>query len=143
MQGVDDLRNIMHGIAGRSDSAETVDLVKKESNTMEKQKEKQYNLGEHVISFWLEGNVSNKWYLGIVEAEKCDKLLISYMIRGDSKGQSWTFPETAEILETNSEQIIATKVKVQYLGSVRIWCNLVSKTVTEMHKMVKLVEKRG
>lgn len=140
---VDDLRNIMHGIAGRTDSAETVDLVEKESNTMEKQKEKQYNLGEHVIAFWLEGNVA-KWYLGIVEAEKCDKLLISYMIRGDSKGQSWTFPETAEILETNFEQIIATKVKVQYLGSVRIRCNLVSKTlVTEMDKMVKLVEERG
>ena len=66
------------------------------------------------------------------------------MIRGDSKGQSWTFPETAEILESNFEQIIATKVKVQYLGSVRIRCNLVSKTlVTEMDKMVKLVEERG
>ena len=133
----------MHGIAGRTDSAETVDLVEKESNTMEKQKEKQYNLGKHVIAFWLEGNVA-KWYLEIVEAEKCDKLLISCMIRGDSKGQSWTFPETAEILETNFEQIIATKVKVQYLGSVRIRCNLVSKTlVTEMDKMFKLVEERG
>ena len=87
---VDDLCNIMHGIAGRNDLAETVGLIEKESNTMEKQKEKQYNLGKNVIAFWLEGNAA-KWYLGIVEAEKCDKLLISYMIRGDSKGQSWHF----------------------------------------------------
>ena len=54
----------------------------------------------------------------MVEAEKSDKLLISYMIQADSKRQSWTFPETAEILETSVEQITASKVKVQYLGSV-------------------------
>ena len=38
------------------------------------------------------------------------------MICANSKGQSWTSPETAENLETSVEQIIASKLKVQYLG---------------------------
>ena len=59
------------------------------------------------------------------------------MIRADSKGQSWTFHETAEILETSVEQIIASTIKVQYLGSVRIRCNLVSKTLS--NKMDNIV----
>ena len=67
-------------------------------------------LGEHVIAHWLEGHIA-RWYLGTVEAKKSDKLLISCLIPPDSKGQSWTFLETAEILETSVEQIIASKVK--------------------------------
>ena len=42
------------------------------------------------------------------------------MIHADGKGLSLTFPKTAEILETSVEQIIASTVKVRYLGSVRI-----------------------
>ena len=90
----------------------------------------------------MEGHIA-RWYLGIAEAEKSDKLLISYMICADSKGQSWAFPETAEILEIPVAQIIASKVKVQYLGSVRIWCNLVSKTLSnEMDNIVNSIEKK-
>ena len=112
---VDDLCNIIYGIAGQTDLAETV--VDKESDTGEGQTDTKYKLGKHVIAYWLGGHIA-RWYLGMVEAEKSDKLLISYMIQADSKRQSWTFPETAEILETSVEQIIASKVKVQYLGSV-------------------------
>ena len=61
----------------------------------------------------------------VFEGEKSDKLLISYTIHADNKGQSWIFLETSEILEFSVEQILATKVKVQYLGSVRIQCKLV------------------
>ena len=40
------------------------------------------------------------------------------MSKADKKGKVWTFPECAELLETSQEQILATKVKVQYLGAV-------------------------
>lgn len=49
------------------------------------------------------------------------------MTKADKKGQNWTFPESAEIIETSLDQVLATKVKVQYLGSVRIRCRIVSK----------------
>ena len=106
---VDGLHKVIHGIAGQTDVVETV--VDKESDKGEGQTDTKYMLGEHVIAYWLERH-NVRWYLGIVGAEKSDKLLISYMTRADSKGKSWTFPETAEILETSAEQIIASKVKV-------------------------------
>ena len=63
------------------------------------------------------------------------------MIHADSKERSWTFPETAEILETFVEQITASKV--QYLDSVRIRYNLVSKTLSnEMDNIVNFIEKK-
>ena len=49
------------------------------------------------------------------------------MTKADRKGQNWTFPESAEIVETSPDQILATKVKVEYLGSIRICCHIVSK----------------
>ena len=136
---VDDLPNIIHGIARRTDAVETV--VDKESDAREGRTDTKYMLEEHVIAYWLEGHIA-RWYLGIFEAEKSDKLLISYMIHADSNRQSWTFPETAEILETPVKQITSSKVKVQYLGYVRIQCNLVSKILsTEIDNIVNFIEK--
>ena len=48
------------------------------------------------------------------------------MSKADKKGELWTFPECAELLETSQEQILATKVKVQYLGTVWIHCHIIS-----------------
>ena len=88
------------------------------------------------------GHIS-RWYFGIVEAEKSDKLFVSHMIHADSKAKSLTFPEAADILETSIEQVISSKVKVQYLGSVRIRCNLVFKTLTsEMDNIVNSMKKK-
>ena len=65
------------------------------------------------------------------------------MICADSKGKSWTFPETAKILETSVNQIIASKVKVEYLGSVRIQCILVFETLSnEMDNFVSFTKKK-
>lgn len=102
---VDDLYNITHGKARRMDVVETV--VDKESVTGERQTFNKYMLGEHVIAYQLEGYIV-RWYLGIVEAGKSEKLLISFMVRADSKGQIWVFPEIAEILETSVQQIAAS-----------------------------------
>ena len=53
------------------------------------------------------------------------------MSKADKKGKVWTFPECAELLETSHEQILATKVKVQYLGTLQIHCHIISDNLTE------------
>ena len=69
------------------------------------------------------------WFWGIVEKIEEDGLTISYLTqasRSDSDGgQSWTFPEEAEVIKTSYEQILASKVKVQYSGCVRIRCTII------------------
>ena len=46
-------------------------------------------------------------------------------------------------METSVEQILASKVRVQYLGSVRIRWYLVSKTLSnEMDNVVNSIEKK-
>ena len=57
-----------------------------------------YELGEHIVAFWIE-NESVKWYLGIVEGQEKTQIQVSYMTRADGSGTSWSFPETAEVLD--------------------------------------------
>ena len=90
---------------------------------------REYQMGEHVIAFWLEA----KWHLGGVEGLKNGNPVVSYMIRADSKGKSWTYPESAEVLETSCDQILTSKVKVQYLGLVHIRCNIFANEI--IHEM--------
>ena len=97
----------------------------------------QYQIGEHLIAFWIEGN-ETKWHLGVVEAIENENPLVSYMILTNAKGRSWTYPESAEVIWTSCGQILASKVKVQYLGSVCIRCNLLSNDlIQEMNTAVK------
>ena len=42
-----------------------------------------------MIAFWVEGN-DTKWHLGVVEGIENENPLVSYMIRTDTKGKSWT-----------------------------------------------------
>ena len=53
---VDDLHNIIHGIAGQTDAIETV--VDKESYTQEGQTDTKYMLQQHVIAGCLEGHIA-------------------------------------------------------------------------------------
>ena len=56
----------------------------------------EYPMGEHVIAFWLQGNEA-KWHLGFVEGLKNGNYVVSYMTRADSKGKSWTYPESRSL----------------------------------------------
>ena len=49
----------------------------------------QYQIGEHLIAFWVEGN-DTKWHLGVVEGIENENPLVSYMIRTGTKGKSQT-----------------------------------------------------
>ena len=44
----------------------------------------QYQISEHLIPFWVEGN-ETKWHLGVVECTENENPLVSYMIRTDTK----------------------------------------------------------
>ena len=57
------------------------------------------------MAIWYE-NECVKWHLGIVEGFTNGKVNVSYMIRADATGLSWTFPETAEVLEASFDQIL-------------------------------------
>ena len=97
----------------------------------------QQQIGEHLIAFWVEGN-ETKWHLGVVEGIKNENPLVPYMIQTDTKGKSWTYPESAEVLLTSCHQILTSKVKLQYLGSVRICCNILSNDlIQEINTAVK------
>ena len=83
----------------------------------------QYQIGEHLIAFWVEGK-ETKWHLGVAEGIENENPLVTYIIQTDTKRKSWTYPESVEVLLTSCDQILASKVKVQYLGSVHICCNI-------------------
>ena len=60
------------------------------------------------------------------------------MNQADSSSKSWIFPEKAELLDTSLDQILATKIEVQYHGSVRIRCNITDKElIKELDNSVK------
>ena len=67
---ISDLCNVMHGIMGKSEAVFT-NINEMYSSNMGAicQKESEIVQGEHVITFWVEGN-KTKWYLGIVETKK-------------------------------------------------------------------------
>ena len=64
------------------------------------------------------------------------------MTCADGSGTSWTFPETAEVLDTSPDQILASKIKVQYSGTVRIRCKIADKSrVAKLNDVLKNMEK--
>ena len=126
---IDDLNNVMHGIEGKHKNNNIPAAVHSKSTPHEE--------GEHVVAFWYDAS-SVKWYLGVVDGFNNDNVMISYMNKADASGTSWTFPERAEVLETSPDQILASKVQVQYKGTVRIRCSIVDKDlITEMNLAVK------
>ena len=95
-----------------------------------------HSIGDHVVTYWLEGSTAD-FFLGVIEEIKDSKIFVSHMVRADKHGTTWVFPEVAELLETKREQIIARNVLVQYIGSVRIRCKILSKTlISEIKSML-------
>ena len=137
-----DLNNVIHGIAEKVTNNSTQIIP---FQTHKEQPDQSFHqtldIGEHVAAFWVE-NDSVKWHLGIVEGYEKSLIRISYMTRADMLGTSWTFPETAEVLETSSDQILASKIKVQYSGTVRIRCQIVDEALTvQLNEMTHTMEK--
>ena len=149
---IQDLSNVIHCIAAKTSSnienggnchiLEKTQTANTKSSDVSEQGTKsksQLQTGEHIIAFWIEGN-DIKWYLGIVDEVKADGsgVVVSYMTRTDNAGRSWVFPEKADINNTLFDQIIATKVQVNYSGSIRIKCQIEClNLIEEMNTMIK------
>ena len=91
-----DLNRVLHCLAHQSNLEQQEQAI---------QNEEDHRVGDHVLAYWLEGN-SSDFYLGVVENIQGDKIMVSYMVRAASSGETWVFPETAELLETKKEQIL-------------------------------------
>ena len=116
---ITDLNRVLHCLAHQS----SVELQEQTFDS-----EDEHHVGDHVIAYWLEGN-SADFFLGVIDKIQDDKIFVSYMVRADSCGATWVYPETAELLETKREQILAKNVLVQYVGSIRIRCKILSETL--------------
>ena len=88
---VEDLNNVMRGIMSRS--VDVPNEYQSNNNTKDPQVSVQleeennpiqYQISEHLIPFWVEGN-ETKWHLGVVECTENENPLVSYMIRTDTK----------------------------------------------------------
>ena len=95
-----------------------------------------FEVGEHVASFWLDDDNTYKWYLGVITELCVDKspndLYVSYFIRASKSGTNWTYPEEAEIIKTNNEQIIGRRLTVSYHCYAMIRCSITQKLAKEI-----------
>ena len=83
---------------------------------------KAFEMGEHVAVFWLDQ--INEWHLGVVNSvEGNGALRILYLHSTDSTRKCWSNPDD-EPHETPTEQFLYRNIKVQYMNSVRIKCEL-------------------
>ena len=128
----DDLSNVLHGLSGKAKNGTNTEVP---SST-----ELPFAVGDYVAAFWFDGQY--KWYLGVVDNVREDIVTVSCMARSDSRGRDWVFPEHAELLETPVEQILASKIKVEYTCSVRIRCHVSSpELIAELNQRVGELKK--
>lgn len=59
----------------------------------------------------------------MVDAINTDSVKIAYLHNTDVS-RSWVFPEDSEILETSRDQILCKNIKVNYVCSIRIKCEI-------------------
>ena len=58
-----------------------------------------------IVSFWLE-DITCKWYLRVTEdIHPNNATVASYLIRADTNGKTWVFPDDTQLEETEAEQI--------------------------------------
>ena len=140
---INDLNNIIHSITEKETHEEPTESSLEESDASGECADCEPNFihGEHIVAFWFESDCV-KWHLGIVEGFDKSQIRVSYMTRSDASGTSWTFPETAEVLVTSQDQILASKIKVQYSGTVRIRCKIVDNSlIAKLNDIINNMDK--
>ena len=71
---------------------------------------------------WFE-DTTYEWYLGVIEhINPSNTIVVSCLIRTDTKGKKWVFTDEAQLVETEAEQILLRKIHVTYMRSLRIKC---------------------
>ena len=74
----------------------------------------QIAVGEHVAVFWVGENNSAEWYLGVVESIEQDSYTVLHLVRKDITGCQWVFPYEPDVHVVENEQVLASKLRVQY-----------------------------
>ena len=130
---INDLSNVLHGLSATSipvntstsaASAPDYDPIHETSIT-----DNSYKVGEHIAELWWESNMC-MWHIGVVDKVNDDGTInVSYLVRSDSKGAAWVYPEESQVYKTVSDQVVKRNITVNYLCSVRIKCRLSDETL--------------
>ena len=97
-------------------------------------------LGEHVIVNVPEDG-SLEWYLGVIEHNSSSVLSISLLVPTDLNKKIWEYPLTQRLIESTSENIMASKVKVHYFSSPQIRLKIVSEElITNMNSAIERLQ---
>ena len=108
-----DLNHVLTGLTAQV-------LNKNSSNTTQ-----DFTIGEHIAPFWIEDQY--KWHLGVVETILDNgNPKVSYLYTTDNDRKTWTYPdpENKEMHETEKDQILLKNIKVNYLSSINIKCEI-------------------
>ena len=64
-------------------------------------------------------------YLGVIDQlfENGD-IKVSYLSKTDDSRKTWVYPDGAEVYVTKTEQLLRTIIKVVYMCSVRVTCEI-------------------
>ena len=113
------LLDLKHVLTGLTAQVSKYNCNETSSNSQE------FSIGEHIAAFWIEDKYD--WHLGVVDLIKPNgNPQVSYLYSTDKERKIWTFPDpdNIEVQETGKEQIILKKIKVEYLSSINIKCEI-------------------
>ena len=102
-----DLTNVLHGLtAKQTATTETALSVTPHSSASASPRVDPYKVGEHVAATWWD-RTECKWHIGVVDSvDTCGNVAVSYLVRSDTKGIAWVYPEDSQVFPTVHEQII-------------------------------------
>ena len=139
---IKDLANVLHGLtANQTATTVTAPSVQQKSATADSSASTShtldpYKVGEHVAATWWD-DTECKLHIGVVDSvDTGGNVAVSYLVRSDSKGIAWVYPEDSQVFPTAQEQIIERHMTVNYVCSVRIKCRISPDTVDRLNTCV-------
>ena len=124
-----DLNNVLNGLQGS--------LFGVKSTPSEKENDERWNVGEHVIVFWVEGENTPVWYLSVVESVSDDGIFVSVLTPCNKAKFNWVYPEEAQVYKIDYDQIVMKNIAATYHKSVRIRCSLSSDTMKQIETAMR------
>ena len=96
--------------------------------------------GEHVaIIEFDQSSKTYRWVLGIIDRVENEGTIFVALMISDDGGVRWTFPDEAQVISTNRENVIMWNIAVSYCQTVRISCMLDRKLVAELNSKVNAI----
>ena len=131
-----DLKNVLHALSVCDNN--TVEGAQPLACSDNSDQTVSLDIGEHVSAFWCDDFGKLEWFLAIVDGPtENNKVSLSYMKKSRKTKSEWVFPEDSEIRETSLEQIILSKISVNYFCSIRVRCIIPDDTVSKIDAALK------